>query len=359
MNDAAYQKLAKVLDTLPTGFPATQNGVEIKLLKKIFTPDEADLFCDLKLHLETADQISKRTNRPIGVLEEQLMIMWQKGEIWGQEINGLRFFKMAPFVIGIYEFQLKRLDREFCELFEEYVMHLGPHLVGFGPALMQVVPIEENISSNQKALPYQQASRIIENGKSFMVNECICKKGKRMMGQPCRKPLEVCLAISEDEGTFENHPWGGHVLTKAETFEVLKTAEDAGLVHLTTNVQKGHWFICNCCGCCCPMLQAVNMGIPNVLNSHYYAQIDPDLCTACGTCLEERCQVKAIKAGEDTYSVLAERCIGCGLCVSTCPTDAIKLVRKNENELTLPPMNEAEWFDMRAQSRGVDISLFK
>ena len=47
MSDEVYYKLAEVLDSLPNGFPATESGVEIRLLKKIFQPDEAELFCDL------------------------------------------------------------------------------------------------------------------------------------------------------------------------------------------------------------------------------------------------------------------------------------------------------------------------
>jgi Na+-translocating ferredoxin:NAD+ oxidoreductase subunit B len=359
MDHNAYQKLAKVLDTLPNGFPSTKSGVEIKLLKKIYTPDEADLFCDLKLHLETADQIAKRTQRPIKGLEEQLISLWQKGGIWGQEAGGVKSFKMVPFIIGIYEFQLKRLDREFCELLDAYQMDLGINLVGFAPSLMQVIPIEKNIMYDQKALPYQLASKIIENGKSFMVNECICRKKQKIMDKPCQKPNEVCLAISDEEGALENQPMGGRILTKSETLDVLKKAEEAGLVHLTTNVQKGHWFICNCCGCCCAMLQTVRMGIPNVVNSHYYAQINPDLCTACGSCMENRCQVKAIKEKDGVYYVRKERCIGCGVCISACPTEAITLAHKPENEYVHPPMDEMAWFDERAKNRGVDISLFK
>lgn len=360
MNDAAYYKLAKVLDTLPNGFPATEKGLEIKILKKIFTPNEAELFCHLKLQLETAEQISKRTRRAPGSLEEKLMSMWRKGEIWGQNIEGIMFYKMMPFIIGIYEFQLNNLDREFCELLEEYFMHLGPQLVGFGPAIMQVVPIEQEIQVSHKPLPYQRASSIIENGKSFMVNECICKKEKRIMGNPCEKPSEVCLGIGDEKGTFNNdHPWGGRVLNKNEALELLKKAEDAGLVHLSTNVQSGHWFICNCCGCSCPILQSVKMGLPNVVNSHYHARIDPDLCEACGICKDERCQVDAIQELEQVYSVLKDKCIGCGLCVTTCPTEAIEIVRKSEQEVIAPPVNEMAWFDERARQRNVDISLYK
>ena len=57
--DDIYRRLAGVLDTLPNGFPATDNGVEIDLLKKIFTPEQADLFCDLRLEFETAAAVAE------------------------------------------------------------------------------------------------------------------------------------------------------------------------------------------------------------------------------------------------------------------------------------------------------------
>ena len=85
MSDDVYAQLAKVLDTLPSGFPATENGIEIKILKKRFTLEEADLFCDLRLTLETAEQIAKRTDRPIEGLGEMLTSMWEQGEIWAEE----------------------------------------------------------------------------------------------------------------------------------------------------------------------------------------------------------------------------------------------------------------------------------
>jgi Na+-translocating ferredoxin:NAD+ oxidoreductase RNF subunit RnfB len=131
-------------------------------------------------------------------------------------------------------------------------------------------------------------------------------------------------------------------------------------VHLTGNVQSGHFFICNGCGCCCGVLRGVNeMGIPNVVNSHYYAEIDPDLCAACGTCKEERCQVRAIEEGEDAYRVIREKCIGCGLCVTTCPTEAIHLIHKQQEELIPPVKDEMDWMEQRARERGVDFSAYK
>ncbi len=63
MSDEIYRKLAKVLDTLPNGFPAREDQLELKLLKRIFEPEQAELFCDLRLAFESAQQIAERTGR--------------------------------------------------------------------------------------------------------------------------------------------------------------------------------------------------------------------------------------------------------------------------------------------------------
>lgn len=359
MHDETYSKLAKVLDTLPNGFPATESGIEIQILKRIFTPDEADLFCALRLTPETATQIAARTGRPLEGLEEMLVAMLQKGEILGFQLDGAWMFKMVPWVVGIYEFQLKRMDRQFAEMCEEYSMHWGRQFLQYGPQIMQVIPVEKQIPVKQEALTYHQVSHLIENAQSFMVNECICRKKEGLLGKPCTKPLEICLALSPLPGVFEKITWGGRIINKEEACEILGKAEEAGLVHMTSNIESGHWFICNCCGCCCGVLRAVNMGAPNVINSHYYAEIDQEKCSACGICADERCQVQAIRKDEDHCSVIKERCIGCGLCSSTCPEDAISLLRKEVAELTYPPRNEEAWLEERARQRGVDFSPYK
>ncbi|MBK5102452.1 MAG: 4Fe-4S ferredoxin, partial [Desulfobacteraceae bacterium] len=111
MTEEVYRKLAKVLDTLPNGFPRTESGVEIKLLKKIFQPEQAELFCDLRLTFEAAEQIAKRTGRPLEGLEEMLTAMWERGQIFGVDFGGMKMFKMVPWAFGIYEFQLPYMDR--------------------------------------------------------------------------------------------------------------------------------------------------------------------------------------------------------------------------------------------------------
>jgi Na+-translocating ferredoxin:NAD+ oxidoreductase subunit B len=360
MNDnPIYKKLAKVLDTLPNGFPATESGVEIKLLKTIFTPEEADLFCDLRLTFETPQQVSERTGRSLDGLAEQLETMWNKGQLFGIDFGEVKVFKMMPWAVGIYEFQIKRMDKEFAALCDEYYPFFGKEFFKHTPHVMQVIPIEKEIENTQATLLYEQVSTIIENGQSFAVNECICKKEKNLLDNPCDKPLEVCMAIAPVPGVFEaEHPWGGRAISKDEAYEILKKSEEAGLVHLTSNVQGGQHYICNCCGCCCGVLRSVSeLGVSESVNSHFYAEINEELCNSCGICADERCQVNAIEEKEDSYKIIHNRCIGCGLCISTCSEEAIVLKRKEEKDCVTPPIDENEWFKDRAAIRGVDYSI--
>jgi electron transport complex protein RnfB len=359
MTQEAYLKLAEVLDTLPNGFPATESGIEIKLLEKIFKSQDAELFCDLKLSFETADQIAQRTGRPLEGLEDRLTSMWRRGQIFGVNLGGVKIFKMVPWAFGIYEFQLSHMDRELAEMCEDYMRVYGRQFFKNKPQLMQVVPVEKEIQARQEALPYERVSHIIETGKSFQVNQCVCKKEQDLLDKRCAKPLDVCLAIAPVEGVFKNSAVG-RVISKEEAYQVLRKSEAAALVHLTWNVESGHFFICNCCGCCCGVLRSINeLGITDAVNSYYYAVIDPDECAACGTCKNERCQVNAIEEGDDAYQVIKERCIGCSLCVSTCPSEAIQLVRKDPADLTPPPKDEMHWFEERGRLRGVDFSRYK
>jgi len=362
MNDEVYHKLAKVLDTLPNGFPSTESGIEIKLLKKIFTPEAADLFCDMRLTFETAEQIAERTGRPLEGLDKILSSMVDRGQLWGLTLGDVKLYKMLPWLFGIFEMQLPHLDQELVELNEEYYPIFGPQFFKNQPQQFQIIPIEKEIPNKQEALPYEQVSNLIENSKSFFVQECICKKEKHMLGQGCDNPINVCMGFAPVPGIFDDPGKGRRVISREEAYAILNQAEEAGLVHLTHNMQTGLFYICNCCGCCCGVLNGITkLGInaSDVVNSHYYARIDPDECTACGTCADERCQVNAIVERKDYYEVIREKCIGCGLCVSTCPAEAIELIHKTPEELVSPPENEASWFEERGRQRGIDFNVFK
>ncbi len=359
MNDPVYLKLAEVLDSLPNGFPRTESGVELKLLKKVFAPDEAELFCDLKLVKETAAEISRRTGRPLEGLEDKLNDMWWKGQIECDPTGSEKVFGLAPWIVGIYEFQLPFMDEEFARLHVEYIKTAGLFFMVKKPQVMQVVPIEEKIQGQGSPMPYEQVSAIIEKSRSFAVNECICKKQSALLGRGCDKPREVCLVIAEKPGFYDSHPMAGRVITKEEAYAILRRAEEAGLVHMISNVREGHWFFCNCCGCCCSQLLAARFGWKGAVNSHYSAHIDPALCKNCGKCADTRCQIKAIDTAENHRVVNQEKCIGCGLCASTCPAGAITLVHKDPEKIVQPPQNEREWYQIKARNEKKDISRFE
>lgn len=355
-DDKVYYQLAEVLDTLPNGYPKTESGIEIKLLKKMFEPEEAELFCRLKLDFENVDQIAERTGLPKAFLDEKLDRMWRRGLIFGVNLNGAKIFKMLPWVFGLYEFQIDRMDREFVELCEAYIPYFGKQFFIHEPALMRTIPVEQKLCDSQEALSYDRVSAIIENGQDFAVNDCICKKEQRMLGRGCDKPLEVCLGIAPVPGVFDDHPWGRQI-SKEEAYDVLRKAEEAGLVHLSRNVINGQDFICNCCGCCCGVFRFINewhLDPSLAIKSNYFAKIDGEACIQCGVCADERCPLKAVVEEDGAYRVVAKQCVGCGLCVTTCPTEAIRLVAKQPADREKPPVNETDWFERRAKSRGVD-----
>jgi Na+-translocating ferredoxin:NAD+ oxidoreductase subunit B len=362
MSDEVYRQVARVLDTLPSGFPPTESGVEIRLLKKMFEPDEAELFCKLRLTCETPEQVAARNKIPVLGLADKLHSMWRRGLLASERTDQGRAYGLAPWMVGLYEFQRPRMDKEFVELSEEYNATFGPAFIMPKPQLMQVVPVEMELPASYEALPYEKVSALIENGKSFAVVDCICRLKARVLGQGCDKPLEICMSIADRPGAFDDIPpeLQVKVITKPEAYALLKKAEDSALVHLTSNIESGHWFICNCCGCCDGQLTYTGMGLlQGIINAHFYAQIDPELCTGCGVCADERCQVKAIEEVDGSYRVNTAKCIGCGLCTSACPVEAAKLFHKNPEELTPPAKDQMDWNEKRAAVRGVDFNAYK
>ncbi len=350
MGNDAYQTLREVLNTIPNGFPSTASGIEMRLLKKIFTEDEADLAVKVKLHFEPVADIAARTGLDPGYLEKKLTEMSFKGQLFRIKLGETSYYKLMPFVFGIYEFQMPRIDREFAELFDQYNAEaFGKEFFTHTPALMKVIPIGTELEPGSNVEPYESVAKLIEGGRSWAVSDCICKKERALLGHRCDRPMEVCMAIAPIEHAFDK--WrSGRAITKEEAYKILKLAEDSGLVHMTSNTATGHIFICNCCSCCCLPLRSYRLVSRNATaRSNYLAAVDGDACTGCGLCVD-RCQVGAVTV--EDRAVIGD-CIGCGLCATTCPAGAIRMVRKDEADRPSVPANEHEWFRQRAESRGI------
>jgi ferredoxin len=350
MNLDAYESLAEALDRLPGGFPPTESRVELQVLSKIFSPEEARLAGYLTGTSEAVDVIAARAGLPAAETEAKLREMWGRGIIWGSEREGIWKFRLAPFIVGIYESQWEVMDHEFSHLVEQYWNGGGlKGIMRYEPALHRVVPAQRAIK-REVIMPYDDVKELVLQANSFELQDCICRKQLDLLGKrQCEFPVRACLTFSVKE-----RPAGTYSVTRQEALKVLDQAEEVGLVHTVSNVAKGVHYVCNCCGCCCTILRGITQfGIENsVAKANYYAVVEAEECNGCGTC-EERCQVRACVVEGDVAVVDLAKCIGCGLCVTGCPSEAVKLERKPDEEIINPPADYRTWEQERLRSRGL------
>ena len=350
MSKLVFERLADALNELPNGFPRTPSKLEIKILKKIFSPEEAALASQLGGSYEPIGEIAKRIGLPAGQIRKPLFNLVRRGVVWLDMVNGKPRIRLAPFIVGIYEAQLELMDHELAHLVEDYLAHGGAvGIMSPQPAIHRVVPAQGAVKT-ESVLPYDDVRKILLNAKTFHVRDCICRLQQDQLGsRKCDFPLNMCLSFSDEERS----PAPGD-LTREEALAILDKSEELGLVHTVSNMMQGLGYVCNCCGCCCGILRGINdYGIENsVAYANYYAVIDAVLCAGCGTCIE-RCQVHAISDVDGISVVDRVHCIGCGLCVTGCSNEAARLVRKAEAEIVHPPMDFAAWEQARLQNRRV------
>ena len=354
-----YRRLAIRLDEMPNGFPATQSRVELKILRKIFTPDEAEMALKMRTLPETVEQVAERLGKPVPEIQTVLDTMAEKGQIGSFKMFGQQIYALFPFLPGIYEFQTERMDKELAALWEEYYPTIITYLGSYGPHLIRPIPVSAEIKAEQQVLLYEDVRRMMEEAKCFQLTECLCRNQMALVGKPCTHTLETCLMFSTEEDAFRKYT-RGRLVSKEEALKVMADAEQEGLVHLTVNVENNPiMFLCNCCPCCCIGLRGVkNFKAPYMMaNSGFMPLIDPESCSACGICASERCPMDAIVEEQGTYRVLTERCIGCGVCAPTCPTGSITLVRRPESDYGKPAANLIEFDMMRASGRGIAMKF--
>jgi electron transport complex protein RnfB len=356
MTEDVYRKLARRLDAIPNGFSATESGVELRLLAKIFTPDEAALAAVMRLTRESAADIAARAGVDADLAYRTLKGMARKGLIRFKKGEGQLLFGLMPFVVGFFEEQLPRMDAELAALFEQYLQETqGGSIVRDAPAVHRVIPVGEAIPVDLEIFPYERATKLLEGAKSWGVRDCVCRVQQQLVGKGCDRPIENCLVFAPVEGAFD-HSEVDRAITKEEVLRILHEAEEAGLVHSTGNYRDGHNYICNCCTCCCGVLRSVaEFGVPTTaVRSDFHTVVDAETCIGCGDCIE-RCQFGALSVPEDVCVVDYDRCVGCGLCAMACPTDALYLERRPEGEVPPPPADIKEWMVQRAQERGISI----
>jgi len=345
-----YERLANALNLLPNSFPRTKSNIEITLLKKIFLPDEAKLAGLLTGTTEPVSVIAERAGMSADETADKLKAMMQRGFLWGDENTGM--YRLAPFIVGIYEEQLNRMDHELAHLIEEYFEQGGCEIMRPQPALHRVIPAHGK-AKTEWIMPYDRLRDMLSSCNTFRVRDCICRKQQDLeQTRKCTFPLHVELIFytGKESNELPVPPY----VSKEEALAVLEETEKIGLVHTVSNVAEGVFYVCNCCGCCCGILRGITeFGIENsVAAANYFSVIDPELCQGCGTCIS-RCQMHAVYAQDGISVVDHTRCIGCGLCVTGCPVKVARLEKKADEDCITPPENFAAWEHARLVNRGL------
>ena len=350
-----YERLRERLDDLSTGYPATQSGVEIKILKRLFTEEEAEFFIKLSPLPETPGQVAERLGcdpEETAALMERMAL---KGFLFRLRKRDTVRYGAVPFLIGILEHQLNRLDPEMARDMEEYFEGgFGKTIQSFGTPLMRAIPINRQVAVNWPIAPYEDAIEIIESQKIIALAPCICRTWMKASNKGCDKPIETCFIFGHYGHYYVENKMGRYI-SKEEAREVLKRNEEAGLVMQPFNSQKVGG-MCSCCGDCCGMLKSLKKqpSPARAVQSNYFAEVNASECTGCETCLS-RCQMDAIQMEDDKAVINLDRCIGCGLCVTTCPAGALQLKKKPDAQLYEPPRSGAETYMRIAMERGKSL----
>ncbi len=339
MNSDIYEKLAKHLDDLPSGYPRTESGAEMRILRRLFTPEEAALAVHISLIEETAEVIARRAKISVKQAARILEEMEKKGLLYVHHRKGKPpRYQAAGYVIGFFEFQVNKLNPELIKDVEEYTPHWFDKGAWNKVPQLRTIPVNESIQVQNTVFPYEHAEKIIQEEKIFAVAPCICRQEQKILGRGCDNPLETCLVFGS-AAEYYIHNDLGRKIDREEVREILKTANKAGLVLQPSNAKKPS-NICTCCGCCCGVLRNIKRHPrpATLVWSPCIAELDTDMCSGCGVC-ESRCQMDAVYLKNGHAILEKDRCIGCGLCVSTCPTHALSLVRKPKSDQPRIPKN--------------------
>ncbi|MFX1346458.1 MAG: 4Fe-4S binding protein [Promethearchaeota archaeon] len=330
MSDESFVKLREYINKNSLGFPETSTGVGVKILKRLFSVEDAEMVLKLKpsRERETADQIAERTGLDKNMVERELESLSKKGILFRIRRGDTTIYNLAPFMIGLYEYSVLKIDEDLAKLYREYFdTSYIYELAKFNMPGFKVIPIEETIETDTVLVPYQKLKKSVRDARIISVAECICRKEARLIHGSCKKECstETCLSFgAAAEYYIENGI--GREITADEAIRIIDEADEAGLVHAGAN--RMHLSnICNCCPCCCGLMRGITQfGFDKhkFMNAIFESVIDKDLCIACEACVD-RCPVNAISIEEDFAVVDRNKCLGCGLCHRTCPEEAIIL----------------------------------
>ncbi|MCP4751263.1 MAG: (4Fe-4S)-binding protein [Proteobacteria bacterium] len=344
-----YEKLAERFDTDQiVGAPMAKSLLKILML--LFNPEQAEIALTFPFKNTPLEEARKLYPEKGEKLEAILDGMAEGGTLYrdNKPVVGKRY-RLLPSLVGwaetpIWHGRETPQAKDLAPLWNEYRKEGWSAEMARGMPLMRVVPIDTSLKDESEVLPFDAIKPLVEASAFQSVAHCPCRKMAQFRDEGCDYSTENCLHFGSMGRYMVDHGLAREI-TKAETLQILKAADDEGLVHIIDNIEGHMHTICNCCGCCCAFLVPINeqSGLNILSYSNYLAEVDADECTACGTC-EDRCPVDAIAVGDEISQVTETTCLGCGICVPGCDSDAVKLVHRKE---TKSPPQPVEFMEAR------------
>jgi electron transport complex protein RnfB len=352
-----YRDLQRFLDTLPGGFSATESGSDIRLLKYLFTPEEARVAVHLTIKPQTARQVQYRLRKSgisisVNKLEEILNRMLFKGTLrpYYEGYAQTYYGATDPTAGGMLSVQLDhKLTKEFFDYSNAYMGETISKRPSRPKILnpLRTVPVGESIPHPEKFAvnTYDDVKKMVADAPGpFTVANCICRQKSKRFGEKCAKTdlEETCLMINPDHARHYVDMGVGRLISREEVYDILRKAQEDGLVIQPENSQKPE-AICVCCGDCCVFLKPIKAQPrpAELFLTNYYAVIDPELCNGCEICIE-KCQMDARAMIDGVAVVNPDRCIGCGNCVVLCSSKANRLAKKESG--FVPPDDKNAYY---------------
>ena len=304
-------KLAKMVGGL-TGMMnhIDENAPEYYALECVVSDEQADVALQLGLRKErTAEYVAQKCGKSLEETREILMELAQIGvcKVYHNEA-GEEVFLVQIFAPGILEMMVNNDEQvkahpQIGKAFEEYtrlrISGIAPNLP-MGTGMMRVIPIETAISADTQSVPYEHLSYYLDKYDTFSVSDCSCRKSRRILGQGCgHLEHEMCIQMGTG-AEYYIRTGRARQITRQEAEEILRKAEENGLMHQIPNIEGlgESAAICNCCSCSCFAMRVATMfRSPDAIRSNYVSQVDKEKCVACGQCVEN-CPTNALRLGQ-------------------------------------------------------------
>ncbi len=348
MSETAYDRLAGALNARSITYPAVPCEEFYAFARELFSLQQAEIASSIPINGATAEElVAIMGSGQAEEMQNQLENMLLAGTVRAVDRDGLKYYDLLPLVPGIIELQfmhgrvdertkhLARLLKSYGKALKNMSMAGSRRLPGIDTSGTRTVRVEQEIVDRPTILPYHEVMELIDRAEHIAAGTCVCRHHGDLLDRPCEKPkANKCMILGSSAEFAADHGLV-RLISREEARQSIDEAEAAGLVHIYADSQDRFIdLLCACCGCHCFMLKgAMRSPVPSqAVLANWIATIDEDVCSGCGVCVD-RCWMAALEMQGDTAKGHDKRCIGCGLCSYVCPSDAIRLVRREPTSM--------------------------